>query len=91
MAILQAIDTVETPEQELARLRAENAALKAQQQAKIKLKVSDRGCVQILGIGSKFGVTLYPRTMLTILDMAEQIRAFIKVNHNQLSWTKASE
>lgn len=78
--------------EELARLRAENARLKeaAARQAKsrVKFKVSDKGAVQLLGIGSRFGITLYPTTWLAIFDMAGEIKDFIEAHRDELSWSK---
>lgn len=75
---------------ELARLKAENELLKAraaaQATSRIRLKVSDKGAVQLLGIGSKFGITLYAQTWLTVLGMSEQIKDFIEANRDTLSF-----
>lgn len=67
---------------ELERLRAENAALKGGA-AKPKLKVSEKGAVSIYGMG-RFPVTLYKEQWLRLLDMADEIREFIKANDSQL-------
>ena len=67
---------------ELERLRAENAALKGGG-AKPRLKVSEKGAVSIYGMG-RFPVTLYKEQWLRLLDMADEIRAFIKANDSQL-------
>ncbi len=67
---------------ELERLRAENEALKGSA-VKPRLKVSEKGAVSIYGMG-RFPVTLYKEQWLRLLDMAEEIRAFIKANDSQL-------
>jgi hypothetical protein len=67
---------------ELEKLRAENAALKGGA-AKPRLKVSEKGAVSIYGMG-RFPVTLYKEQWLRLLDMAEEIRAFIAANDAQL-------
>jgi hypothetical protein len=67
---------------ELERLRAENAALKGGA-AKPRLKVSEKGAVSIYGMG-RFPVTLYKEQWLRLLDMADEIRDFIKANDSQL-------
>ena len=67
---------------ELERLRAENAALKGGA-AKPRLKVSEKGAVSIYGMG-RFPVTLYKEQWLRLLDMADEIRAFIAANDAQL-------
>jgi len=65
---------------ELDRLRAENAALKDK---KITLKVSEKGGLSLYGMG-RFPVTLYKEQWLRILDMADEIRSFIKTNDSRL-------
>lgn len=75
----------ETPEQELARLRAENAALKAGGQ--ISLKVSEAKALSVYGLG-RFPVTLYAKQWLKLLGMAKEIAAFIEANKALLSWEK---
>jgi hypothetical protein len=77
----------DTPDSELTRLRAENEALKAQARRGTYLKVSDKGGVSVYGLG-RFPVTLYQEQWLKLLDMADQIRAFIRENAAQLK-TKA--
>jgi len=87
MAILEDTAALQA---EIARLTAENelmkARAKAQATARIRLKVSDKGAVQLLGIGSKFGITLYAQTWITVLDMQDQIKAFIEENRPLLSF-----
>jgi hypothetical protein len=73
----------ETPEQELARLRAENAALKSRTARGISLKVSEKGGVSVYGLG-RFPVTLYKEQWAKLLDMADDIRAFIRENESKL-------
>jgi hypothetical protein len=68
---------------ELERLRQENAALKRQSASGIRLKVSEKGAVSIYGLG-RFPVTLYKEQWLKLLDMSNDIRAFIAVNEAQL-------
>ncbi|MET0866619.1 MAG: hypothetical protein ABWY35_00865 [Pseudorhodoplanes sp.] len=67
---------------ELERLRAENAALK-DGGPKPRLKVSEKGAVSIYGMG-RFPVTLYKEQWLRLLDMNDEIRAFITANDAQL-------
>jgi hypothetical protein len=62
---------------ELERLKAENAALKAQATRGISIKVSEKGGVSVYGLG-RFPVTLYKEQWTKLLDMADQIRSFIK-------------
>jgi hypothetical protein len=64
---------------EVERLRAENARLKSRGGLTGHLKVSEKGGVSVYGLG-RFPVTLYKQQWLRLLDMAEEIRAFIKDN-----------
>ena len=73
----------ENEETELARLRAENQALKAGARKGISLRVSDKGGVSVYGLG-RFPVTLYKEQWLKLLDVADEIRAFIRANDAQL-------
>ncbi len=67
---------------ELERLKAENAALKARGTKGVSLKVSEKGGVSVYGLG-RFPVTLYQEQWLKLLDMAEDIRGFIKENEGR--------
>ena len=68
---------------ELDRLRAENAALKKGAATGITMKVSEKGGLSVYGMG-RFPITLYKEQWLKLLDMSEQIRAFIAANAGQL-------
>jgi hypothetical protein len=68
---------------ELERLKAENMALKARGSKGVSMKVSEKGGVSIYGLG-RFPVTLYQEQWLKLLDLADDIRAFIKDNEGQL-------
>ena len=68
---------------ELERLRQENAALKKETSSGMRLKVSDKGGVSVYGLG-RFPVTLYKEQWLRLLDMADEIRAFIAANDAEL-------
>lgn len=71
-------------EQELARLRAENEALKkAAKPGSFSLKVSEKGGVSVYGLG-RFPVTLYVEQWETLLQRADEIRAFINANRSKL-------
>ena len=74
---------------ELERLRAENERLKGQQARGVTLKVSEKGGVSVYGMG-RFPVTLYKEQWLKLLDMADEIRAFINANDDALK-TKARD
>ena len=69
--------------EELERLRAENAALKKTSAKGISMKVSEKGGLSIYGLG-RFPITLYKEQWTKLLDMAEDIRAFLRANDAQL-------
>ena len=68
---------------ELERLRAENEALKRTSSKGLSMKVSEKGALSVYGLG-RFPVTLYKEQWLRLLEMTEDIRAFIKQNETQL-------
>jgi hypothetical protein len=68
---------------ELERLRAENESLKKSSSKGLSLRVSEKGAVSVYGLG-RFPVTLYKEQWLRLLDMSEDIRAFIGQNEAQL-------
>ena len=68
---------------ELERLRNENAVLKKEASSNVRMKVSEKGAVSVYGMG-RFPVTLYKEQWLKLLDMSDQIRAFIAANETQL-------
>jgi hypothetical protein len=68
---------------ELERLRKENAALKKDANSSMRLKVSEKGGVSVYGLG-RFPVTLYKEQWLKLLDMADDIRAFVAANEAEL-------
>jgi hypothetical protein len=68
---------------ELERLRAENEALKARGTRGVSLKVSEKGGVSVYGLG-RFPVTLYKEQWTKLLDMADDIRAFIREHDAEL-------
>ncbi len=68
---------------ELERLRAENEALKRTSSKGLSLRISEKGGVSIYGLG-RFPVTLYKEQWLRLLDMADDIRTFIKANESHL-------
>ena len=73
---------------ELERLRAENAALKKTSSRGLSMKVSEKGAVSIYGMG-RFPVTLYKEQWEKLLDMADDIRSFIKANEAALKTKEA--
>jgi hypothetical protein len=68
---------------ELERLKAENERLKKRSERTASLKVSEKGGVSVYGLG-RFPVTLYKEQWAKLLDMADEIRAFIKENEPRL-------
>jgi hypothetical protein len=68
---------------ELERLRAENAALKKSSSKGISLKVSEKGGLSVYGLG-RFPITLYKEQWAKLLDMSDEIRAFLKANDAEL-------
>ena len=68
---------------ELERLRTENEALKKGASKGISLKVSEKGGLSVYGLG-RFPVTLYKEQWTKLLDMSDEIRAFIKSNDSAL-------
>lgn len=73
----------EAMQAELERLRAENESLKKRSEKGLSLKVSQKGAVSVYGLG-RFPVTLYKEQWARLLDMADEIRAFIQENDAQL-------
>lgn len=70
----------------IAKLQAENAALKSAPARKITCKVSDKGGLSVYGLG-RFPVTLYRTQWERLLapDTVKQIGEFIKANAGQLA------
>lgn len=73
----------EEMQKELERLRAENEALKKRGSKGVSMKVSEKGAVSVYGLG-RFPVTLYQEQWVKLLDMGDDIRAFIKENEGSL-------
>lgn len=69
---------------ELERLRAENERLKKSGRGgKLAMKVSEKGAVSVYGMG-RFPVTLYKEQWLKLLEMSDEIKAFIEANNDSL-------
>jgi hypothetical protein len=68
---------------ELEKLRAENEALKRTSAKGLSLKISEKGGLSVYGLG-RFPVTLYKEQWIKLLDMFEEIRAFLKANDSKL-------
>ncbi|HJQ20077.1 MAG TPA: hypothetical protein VJ867_07000 [Gemmatimonadaceae bacterium] len=69
--------------EELERLRKENESLKKGAARGVSLKVSEKGGVSVYGLG-RFPVTLYKEQWTKLLDMADDIRSFIRENESRL-------
>ena len=72
---------------ELEKLRAENEALKKASSKGLSMKISEKGALSVYGLG-RFPVTLYKEQWIRLLDLSDDIRAFIQNNEEQLK-TKA--
>ncbi len=68
---------------ELARLRAENEALKTKRNSAVSMKVSEKGGVSVYGLG-RFPVTLYQEQWTKLLALSEDIKTFIEENKSKL-------
>ncbi len=68
---------------ELERLRKENASLKKGAAKGVSMKVSEKGGLSVYGMG-RFPVTLYKEQWLKLLDLSEEIRAFIAAHGSEL-------
>jgi hypothetical protein len=69
--------------EELERLRAENERLKKRSSKGVTMKVSEKGGLSVYGLG-RFPVTLYKEQWVRLLDMADDIRAFMRENEGAL-------
>jgi hypothetical protein len=68
---------------ELERLRSENAALKKSSSKGVSMKVSEKGGLSVYGLG-RFPITLYKEQWTKLLDLSDEIRAFIKAHEAEL-------
>lgn len=80
---VRAMSTEEELRAELAKLKAENEALKSRSSKGISLKVSEKGGLSVYGMG-RWPVTLYKEQWLKLLDMSDDIRKFIQENDSKL-------
>jgi hypothetical protein len=71
--------------EELARLRAENEALKAKQRTSgaLAFKVSEKGAVSVYGLG-RFPVTLYQEQWEKLAAAMDELKQFIAANRHVL-------
>ena len=68
---------------ELERLRKENEALKKGAARGVSMKVSEKGGLSVYGLG-RFPITFYKEQWIKLLDMADDIRAFIVAHNSEL-------
>jgi hypothetical protein len=68
---------------ELERLRKENEALKKGAARGVSMKVSEKGGLSVYGLG-RFPITFYKEQWNKLLDMADDIRAFIRTHDAEL-------
>jgi hypothetical protein len=68
---------------ELERLRKENESLKKGAAKGVSMKVSEKGGLSVYGLG-RFPITLYQEQWTKLLDMSEDIRAFIASHQGEL-------
>lgn len=68
---------------ELERLKRENESLKKGAARGVSLKVSEKGGLSVYGLG-RFPITLYKEQWTKLLDLSEEIRAFLKAHDSEL-------
>jgi hypothetical protein len=68
---------------ELERLRRENEELKSKEKKGIRLAVSQKGAVSLYGI-RRFPITFYKEEWNRILEMSDEIRAFLAEHDAEL-------
>lgn len=77
----------ETVEEKLARLEAENKALKQQIEERklgqLRFKISAKGGLSVYGLG-RFPVTLYKEQWIRLLEHAEELKNFLKEHDHEL-------
>lgn len=71
-------------QQELERLRAENAALKSGANNKTNMRVSEAGYVDIFGLPGKgrFAISLTPSGWDKLFAMTNEIKTYVEANRN---------
>ena len=77
----------ETAEEKLARLEAENLALREQMEQRkpgqLRLKISEKGGLSVYGLG-RFPVTLYKEQWIRLLEHVDELKKFLQDNDHQL-------
>ena len=64
-------------------MKAENETLRTRRSGAVSMKVSEKGGLSVYGLG-RFPVTLYQEQWLKLLDMGEELRAFIQQHQSEL-------
>jgi hypothetical protein len=72
-----------TKEELLARIAELEKQVGAKKDRKLEFKVSEKGGVSLYGLG-RFPVTLYREQWEKLLDVADELRAFIAENTDRL-------
>ena len=77
-----------TDAERIADLEAQLKAARGIEKPKLTIKFGNKRNVVVGGpaLGQRFPVTLYAPSWLILLDQADEIRAFIEENHDELSW-----
>jgi hypothetical protein len=58
----------------------------------IRANVSEKRCVHLSGCNhSRFGLSLYAKDMLYVIDHGDEIRAFIEAHKSELSWERGDK
>lgn len=68
---------------EVERLKRENESLKKGAARGVSLKVSEKGGLSVYGLG-RFPITLYKEQWTKLLDLSDEIRAFLKAHDSEL-------
>lgn len=85
MAVLQSVQSKTETELLQARIAELEAKLAASKRVnKLTFRVSEKGAMSVYGMG-KWPVTLYAAQWTRLLDAADDIRAFLKANADELT------
>jgi hypothetical protein len=68
---------------ELERMKKEDESLKKTGAKGVSLKVSEKGGLSVYGLG-RFPITLYKEQWTKLLDLSDDIRAFLKAHDSEL-------
>ena len=74
----------ESAQEEIARLRSENTALRAKATNRLTFRVSPKGGVSVYGL-SRFPVTLYKSQWEHLLTAVPELQAFIAAHDEELA------